>query len=217
MGCGQVPREQARARPWAARTTGQTGRSWTADLLPEFILRARRKPEGAEVGSGRSQGWGLGGLGGKSRAGQDGQVLRAGVSWQRERDQWVGQATRPLPATGERAPPDPPFPSTPRVPIPASSSSYPQESCEPQWSPSPLDNPRVPGTTLAWWGSVSRCEGGLPGEASPQPTTLTYLRSSMHLSAKKDTRGPWSAPQAGATFPTGAACPLPTALESWSR
>lgn len=50
-------------------------------MLLEFILRARIKSEGAEVVAGRSQDWGLGDPGGKSRAGRDGQVLGAGVAY----------------------------------------------------------------------------------------------------------------------------------------
>lgn len=57
-----------------------------------------------------------------------------------------------------------------------------------------------------------RCEWTLLGEASPPLATLTYLCSSMHLSAKKDPQGLWSVPQARATFPAPSWQPWRTGL-----
>lgn len=52
-GCGQVPREQSRARAQAVRSAGQTSQSWTVDLLRSLF---------SEPGESlRGQGWGQGG------------------------------------------------------------------------------------------------------------------------------------------------------------
>lgn len=60
-GGGQVPREQARARPRASATR-QTGRSQATDLLLEFIFRAGQSPRGQrrwreEPGMGSQGSW----------------------------------------------------------------------------------------------------------------------------------------------------------------
>lgn len=175
MGCVWVPREPARARPWAVRTAGQTGKSWTADLLPEFILRARRKPEGAEVGAGRSQGWGLGGLGGKSRAGQDGQVRGPGSpgresgtsGWGRQYHlSWPQSPQSPLGSRPQRSEPSRTLPSH----RPHGFLSQPPAPLTPRNLVNPSGAP-PPGPPWHGGVGVGRCEWGLLGEASPQPYT----------------------------------------------
>lgn len=178
------------------RSAGQTGQSWTVDLLPEFILRARRKPEGARVGAGRHQGQGPGGLRGKSRAVQDGQVLgRRSPGRECRTSEWGRPHCPPGPrvprfltAPGHRGVnPSKILPS--HQPHPPPAPLAPRNLINPSGAPT-LGSPMCLGPPLHHGVGVGRCGWGLLAEASPQPTTLTYLFSSMHLSAKKESHGP---------------------------
>lgn len=190
------------------RTDGQ---ELDADLLPEFIVKARTEPEGAKVGAGRSQGWGLGGLGGKSRGGQDGQVLRAGVTWQREGP--VGGAGHTAPAPWpQRSLSRNPLPINPASLYPSLQLLWPQPSVNPV-EPLPRGQPHVPGTTLGWGlgGRLRRQVGAGPwGEAPSWPHSPTCAPPRIYL-PRKTPGTVVSAPGQG-HFPRA----LLAALESWS-